>query len=186
MIGNAELSGTATIRIDGNDLTFGIRRQGSTYIYDKTNVSSPVFYQLDAWHENSHPYYWSKTFNLEAEIFDNVNANIELKTQVPAGTAAGNYTNYTTYTTFKAIAGAEYNFTPRGTAAATHYVWVRARSRGGITTGFNISLNGVSKFNVTCVRDTNWTWYRYDAGTNTQMTLTSLALSNQKLSNNTN
>ncbi|MBK9320650.1 MAG: hypothetical protein IPM91_18925 [Bacteroidetes bacterium] len=88
MIGNAELDDTATIRIDGNDLTFGIRRQGSTYIYDKTNASSPVFYQLDAWHENSHPYYWSKTFNLEAEIFDNVNANLELKTQVPAGTAA--------------------------------------------------------------------------------------------------
>lgn len=181
MTGNAELSGTATIKIDGNDLTFGIRRQGSTYIYDRTNLSSPVFYQLDAWHENSHPYYWSKTFNLEAEIFDNVNASLELKTQVPAGTVAGNYTNYTTYTTFKTVVGAEYNFTPRGTTAATHYVWVRARSRGGINTGFNISLNGVSKFNVTCVSDTNWTWYRYDAGNNAQMTLNSLPLSNQKL-----
>ncbi|MBK7965354.1 MAG: T9SS type A sorting domain-containing protein [Bacteroidetes bacterium] len=181
MMGNAELDGFATIKIDGNSLTFAIRRQGSTYIYDKTNVSSPVFYQLDAWHESTHPYYWSKTFNLEAEIFDNVNSNIELKTQVPAGTTAGDYRNYTTYTTFKTVSGAEYNFTPRGTTAATHYVWVKARSRGGVTTGFNISLNGTSKFNVTCVKDTNWTWYRYDAGTNAQMTLSNLALTNQKL-----
>jgi Secretion system C-terminal sorting domain len=181
MTGNAELDGFASIKIDGNNLTFAIRRQGSTYIYDRSNASSIVFYQLDAWHENTHPYYWSKTFNLEAEIFDNVNANIELKTQVPAGTVAGDYRNYTTYTTFKAVSPAEYNFTPRGTAAATHYVWVRARSRGGVNTGFNISINGASRFNVTCVQDTNWTWYRYDSGTNTPMTLTSLALTNQKL-----
>ena len=39
----------------------------------------------------------------------------------------------------------------------------------------------MSKFNVTCVSDTNWTWYRYDAGNNAQMTLNSLPLSNQKL-----
>ncbi|MBK9320649.1 MAG: hypothetical protein IPM91_18920 [Bacteroidetes bacterium] len=31
------------------------------------------------------------------------------------------------------------------------------------------------------VKDTNWTWYRYDAGTNAQMTLTNLPLTNQKL-----
>jgi len=181
MIGNAELESTATVKVDGTTLTFGIRRQGSTYIYDKTNASSAVFYQLDAWHENSHPYYWSKTFNLEAEIFDNVNTNLELKTQVPAGTTAGDYRNYTTYASFKAVSGAEYNFTPRGTAPATHYVWVRARSRGGVTTGFNISMNGVQTFNVSCVKDTNWLWYRYDSGNSAQMTLNNLALTNQKL-----
>lgn len=181
MMGNAELEGNATIKVDGNTLTFKIRRQGSTYIYDRTNTSAPVFYQLDAWHESTHPYYWSKTFNLEAEIFDNVNANLEIKTQVPAGTTAGDYTNYTTYTTFKTVTGAEYNFTPRGTTAANHYVWVKARSRGGVNTGFNISINGVSMFNVTCVKDSNWTWYRYDTGSNAQMTLTNLALTNQKL-----
>ncbi|MBL7923218.1 MAG: T9SS type A sorting domain-containing protein [Bacteroidia bacterium] len=181
MTGNAELEGDASIKIDGQTISFKIRRQGSTYIYDKTNVSAPVFYQLDAWHESTHPYYWSKTFNLEAEIFDNTSANFELKTQVPAGTTAGDYRNYTTYLTFKGATGAEYNFTPRGTTPTTHYVWVRARSRGGVSTGFNLSVNGTPTFSVTCITDTNWTWYRYNASNGAIMTLPNLALSNQKI-----
>lgn len=181
MQGNAELNGTATITIDGNTISFNIRRQGSTYIYDRTNASSPVFYQLDAWHEATHPYYWSKAFNLEAEIFDNVTTNIERKTQVPSGTAAGDYRNYTTYTTFKAVTGAEYNFVKRGTSAATHYVWVRARSRTGATTGFTLNLDGTINNSVTCVKDTAWTWYRYDASSGTQITYNNLAVGAHKL-----
>ncbi|MFN8153734.1 MAG: T9SS type A sorting domain-containing protein [Bacteroidia bacterium] len=181
MIGNAELSGSATVTIDGNTLTFNIRRQGSTYIYDRTNASAPVFYQLDAWHEATHPYYWSKTFNLEAEIFDNVNSNIELKTQVPAGTTAGDYRNYTTYTTFKAVSTAEYNFVVRGTSSSTHYVWVRARSRGGVNTGFSLSLDGTFNNSITCVKDTNWTWYRYDASSGTQITYSNLSVGAHRL-----
>lgn len=181
MIGNAELNGSATITIDGNTISFNIRRQGSTYIYDRTNASAPVFYQLDAWHEEKHPYYWSKVFNLEAEIFDNVNPNIELKTQVPAGTTPGDYRNFTTYTTFKTASSAEYNFVVRGTSPATHYVWVRARSRGGVNTGFSMSLNGIFNNSVTCVKDTNWTWYRYDASSGTQMTYANLAPGAYKL-----
>jgi hypothetical protein len=41
MIGNAETEGIATVTIDGQQLKFQVRRQGSTYIYDKTNASSP-------------------------------------------------------------------------------------------------------------------------------------------------
>lgn len=182
MAGNAELEGDATITIDGNRLTFKIRRQGSTYIYDRTNPNAPVFYQLDSWHENTHPYYWSKTFNLEAEIFDNVNSNLEIKTQVPAGTTAGDYRNYTSYITFKATSPAEYNFAVRGNAATTHFVWVRARSRGGVTTGFNLTLDGTQNHSVNCVRDTNWTWYRFNASNGQQITYTNLTVGSHKLS----
>lgn len=181
MNGNAELEGNATINLDGQALTFKIRRQGSTYIYDKTNAAAPVFYQLDAWHENTHPYYWSNNFQLEAEIFDNPGPNFELKTQLPAGTNPGDYRNYTTYLTFKSNSGAEYNFTPRGTQAVTHHVWIRARSRGGVNSGFNVSLDNVNLYTVNCVNDTNWNWYRYNASTGALMTFNNLSIANHKL-----
>ena len=181
MIGNAELEGDATIKLDGTTLSFKVRRQGSTYIYDKTNASAPVFYQLDAWHEATHPYYWSKTFNLEAELFDNSTSNVVLKTQVPAGTSAGDYRNYTTYVSWSAVAPVEYNFVPRGTSAVTHYVWVKARSRGGVVTGFSLSLDGTQSNSVTCVRDTNWTWYRYDASSGAQITYSNLSAASHRV-----
>ena len=49
MIGNAVLESDAIIKLNGSTLQFDIRRQGSTYIYDNTNPSIPVFYQLDGW-----------------------------------------------------------------------------------------------------------------------------------------
>lgn len=181
-VGNAELEGDANITIDGNKLSFKIRRQGSTYIYDRTNPSAPVFYQLDNWHENTHPFYWSKTFNLEAEVYDNVNTNLEIRTQVPQGAAAGDYRNYTSYITFKTVTPAEYNFAVRGSSPTTHYLWVRARSRGGVTTGFNTTLDGSQNHSITCVRDSNWTWYRFNASNGQQITYTNLSAGSHLLS----
>jgi len=44
------------------------RRQGSVYIYSEESTT-PVFYQIDAWHEYMHPWYWSKNIYLEAELY---------------------------------------------------------------------------------------------------------------------
>lgn len=55
------------------ELTFEIRLQGSTYIYDKSNVWNPsqcLFYQVDKWHESIHPERWTKDYQFEAEVFD--------------------------------------------------------------------------------------------------------------------
>lgn len=71
----------ATITLDGQSITFPIRKQGSVYMYDKTNAASPVFYQLDGWHESTHPAYWTRDFNIEAELLDNQNiAGYQIKT----------------------------------------------------------------------------------------------------------
>jgi Secretion system C-terminal sorting domain len=181
MVGNAPLSGVASIKLNGQTLKFNIRRQGSTYIYDNTNTASPVFYQLDLWHEETHPYYWSKNFNLEGELFDNTTStSAEIRTYVPAGTVSGDYTNFTSCVGFKSVGVVEYNFVPRGTAA-TQYVWVRARSKTGTNTGFTISLDGTTTNSITCVKDTNWTWYRYDATTSQAIAFANLSLVNHKL-----
>ncbi|MBL0070777.1 MAG: hypothetical protein IPP34_02605 [Bacteroidetes bacterium] len=176
MMGNAENEGVATITLDGQTLKFKVRRQGSTYIYDKTNASSPVFYQLDEWHEAKHPYRWIKDFNFEGELFDNTNANAIIKTSVPAGTTAGDYTNYTSYVTFTAASQVVYNFQPRMGNSSTMYLWVRARSKTGTSTGFNVTLNGGSSNTFDCIKDTNWVWYRFNTN-NAAVTFSGLTAS---------
>src|SRR5690606_28531969 len=64
--GNAAIESVTTIILEGRRVSFNIRRQGSMYIFDLSG-KQPVFYQLDKWHEYSHPYFWSGNFSLEAE-----------------------------------------------------------------------------------------------------------------------
>ncbi|HNT80428.1 MAG TPA: hypothetical protein PKH65_07070, partial [Bacteroidia bacterium] len=186
MAGSTQLNDVANVTIDGNNLKFNVRRQGSTYIYDRTVSTDPVFYQIDTWHENSHPSYWSKEFELEAELFDNNNNAVKLKTKLPSGTSAGDYTNYTTYVTYPTSQSTatvlEYNFTPRTSQQGTLYLWVRAKSKTGNATGLNISLDGGAAKSIGCITDTAWTWYRYDACTQQAISFTNLQLSAHKLS----
>jgi hypothetical protein len=162
MTGNAENSGIAQINLEGQTLKFEVRRQGSTYLYDVTNSASPVFYQLDKWHEATHPYNWSRDFKFEAELFDNTNSNISIRTTVPAGTPSGDYTNYTSFISFAAASDAIYYFQPRQNATGTYYLWVRARSLDGNSTGFTARVDGGTAHTFDCIRDTNWVWYRFN------------------------
>lgn len=144
LVGNTPYSETYELKdsLSGvlNGMKFEVRRQGSTYFYD---AGSHVFYQLDKWHERTHPSYWNKDFEIEAELndfsdFNNasgannlVDHSMSLKTQVPSGTAAGDYRNYTTYVEY-AASGAPtksyYYFEPRVTSGGKYFLWVRARA----------------------------------------------------------
>ncbi|HMT28072.1 MAG TPA: hypothetical protein PKD91_02210 [Bacteroidia bacterium] len=165
--GNVENEGVAKIVLDGQTVSFKVRRQGSTYIYDKSNAAAPVFYQLDGWHENTHPSRWSKDFNLEGELFDNTNSQVSIKTSVPAGTTAGDFTNFTSYVSWPDNtanpAPVEYHFSPRSGSNNELYVWIRARARGGVSTSMNVQVDNAASKSIGCISDTAWTWYRYDA-----------------------
>lgn len=167
MVGNAELENDATINLDGQTLSFKIRRQGSTYVYDNTNPAEPVFYQIDKWHERTHPSHWTNDFNLEGELFDNNNTQVQIRTEVPSGAQAGDFREFTSYvmwpdnvTTPQAV---EFNFNPRNATNNTYYIWVRARSRGGVTTSMEVKVDNGTGRTIGCISDTAWTWYRYDA-----------------------
>jgi len=150
--GNAELESNATITLDGQQLTFKIRRQGSVYVYDKT-VTPAIFYQLDSWHESTHPWYWSKSFNIEAELFDN-NITAIYKTE-----NIGN--NYTTFTTgVNSTSTLEYNFNVR--LQSTYYLWIKAKSIDGTNGSLNIGLDNQPIKTIGCISDTNWVWYSYE------------------------
>lgn len=180
MAGNAALESTAIITLDGQQLKFKVRRQGSTYIYDKTVSSAPVFYQLDEWHDYKHPYLWTKDLNYEAENFETGNSNVLIKTSVPAGTPAGDFTNFTSYISFNAVTDVTFNVEPRGTATANYYLWVRARSKNGTSTGLTVKLNGLNPKTMDCIKDTAWIWYRFD-NSNSAIVYNALALQNHVL-----
>lgn len=75
LIGNAPLSDVITVNVDGNNLTFPVRQQGSMYVFDNS-TGSPIFYQLDGWHEFKHPWYWNKSsISLEAELCEEALTN---------------------------------------------------------------------------------------------------------------
>lgn len=178
--GNVPAESVATIILDGQTLKFKVRKQGSVYIYDKTNATAPVFYQLDEWHESTHPWYWSKDFIFQAELFDASN-NASIKTDIPS--TSGDYSNFSTYLTFNGIGTVEYNFQPR--TQDNQYVWVRARSVDGTKTGFNIKLDnsGTDKA-INCIVDTNWGWYRvYDQWVVDKYVKTNLVFNNVTASN---
>lgn len=60
------------VKIDLGHISIKVnaRRQGSVYIYSEEGPAT-TFYQLDGWHQYMHPYYWSKTVSLEAELYAN-------------------------------------------------------------------------------------------------------------------
>ncbi|MEO8146833.1 MAG: T9SS type A sorting domain-containing protein [Bacteroidia bacterium] len=178
-MGSTEVESTATIALDGQTVKFKVRRQGSTYIYD--NTASPAkFYQLDGWHEYSHPANWSRNFEIEGELFDNNNSSLAIKTYVPAGTVAGDYTNFTSCAGFTTATDAKYNFSMRELNPTTYYFWVRARSKSG-STGLDIKMDGVSSGSINCITDTNWTWYRINSNTTQPIVFTSLSINNHEL-----
>lgn len=181
MKGNTELEDDAQMILDGQTLKFKVRRQGSTYYYDNTNTSAPVFYQLDSWHETTHPYYWTKDFKIEAELFDNTNTNVAVKTERPNGTAAGDFRNFTSYLSFSTASEVQYNFQPRGLTASTYHVWVRARSKDGSLTGMTVKLDNGANQSIGCVNSTAWQWYRYDAATLLAIKYNNVSLQNHVL-----
>lgn len=163
MQGNSELEGDAKIDLDGQEIQFKVRRQGSTYVYDYSNPLQPVFIQLDAWHEASHPSRWSKDFNFEAELFDNAPTAVTTKTVRPSGSANGDYRDFTTFVGFTSPSSSstlEYNFTTKN--SPNYYLWVRARSNNGSSTGLSAAVGSTQK-SIGCISDTAWQWYSLDA-----------------------
>lgn len=158
--GEEEVSGN--VYIDHDLLKINFREQGSTYIYDKTDSLHIVFYQLDGWHEDKHPYYWSRNFDFEAELHDDSN-RVHLRTEQPPGVAPGNYTHFTTYVYFTSNAEAQqplqFNFEPRASDTAVYYIWVRARSSSPKGSGLKVSIDEEPAYEVKDVSSEEFRWY---------------------------
>lgn len=160
--GSGEEDVSGNISIDHDLLKINFREQGSTYIYDKTDPEHIVFYQLDGWHEDKHPYYWSRNFDFEAELHDDSN-RVHLRTEQPPGVAPGNYTHFTTYVYFTSNAEAQqplqFNFEPRASDTAVYYIWVRARSSSPKGSGLKLAIDEEPAYEVKDVSPEEFRWY---------------------------
>jgi hypothetical protein len=124
-----------SISIDGHDLSFIVRRQGSVYIYEKAKDGSFIFYQLDGWHENAHPEYWTQDVCLEAELADYGLSTDEIHTET-AG-SPGDYTQFTAYVSASHSKEYSSRFELRDTVQANYFIWVRYKGQGSVSFGLD-------------------------------------------------
>lgn len=160
--GDAPLEAETTIRLEGQAIRFISRRQGSTYIYDLRNANAPVFYQLDGWHEASHPSRWKREFLLEAELADLSAAGSFIRTE-RYGNDAGDFTRFTSFTGFSSEHDTlTFAFEPREGWPRAYYIWIRARVKDR-SSRLSVSVDN-EKAQSENVKDKSWKWYRVSAG----------------------
>lgn len=162
---------TENVNIDGDKLKISLRKQGSTYIYNKSDPSNIVFYQLDKWQEATHPYYWSKDFDFEAELCDDT-THFHLKTERPADAKENDYTNFTTYVcfdrNFKKQHEINFHFEPRNDSGF-YYVLIHARSSSANPNKYsslNFSLDNKTPLEIKNIGKPEFVWYYYKVGAN--------------------
>ncbi len=166
MMGAVADTAPVTITLAGAPISFDIRPEGSVYLFDNTTPGTPVFYQLDKWHERKHPYRWSNDFAVEAEMYDSGSASIKTE---GAGVATKNFTsgNYDTYIN-PTTGTTSYTVEPRnpsgGNAIETRYFWYRALSTSGAATA-NVSMNGANTKSLSTTA-TTYSWCNKDAAGN--------------------
>jgi len=156
-------STTETLRVTA-------RAQGSVYVLDAA-ATPPTLVQLDAWHESTHPAYWSTDFAIEAEVDDGrtsaAGTSLVTRTERAMGSSEWDFGAATTYLAASAPGFAElppgmaprasYVFSPR--SDTTYAVWVRARTRARAGT-VRVSLDDGPSESLGCVREAAWTWVR--------------------------
>lgn len=182
--GNSPLNDLATINLNGETLKFPIRRQGSTYMYDKSGAS-PIFYQLDEWHEYKHPEWWSKDFKFDAEVYDNAVSTSAIGTEDASGAVItnGDYSSFTSFVSGTANTF-EFKFIPR--QQTTYKLYIRARlktSTSGVAQPITIQLSKTGSPIITnqlgCIEDHDWKWYTADASTGTGISYSNVSAANE-------
>lgn len=144
-----------SITVDDMQISFEIGKQGSTYILDLSD-KNPVFYQLDGWHEASHPAYWSKNIVLEAELPDNKSA-AKLMLNTEKNGKGLDFTNFVTSVVFSSNSGpAEYDFSPRKNTPL--YCFVRVKNTGN--SNGKLQLKSGSSTADVLITDKNWKYIR--------------------------
>ena len=162
-IGQVEAEKAVTIYLGTDTLTFFARKQGSVYIYDKT-TSPATFYQLDGWHESTHPSRWTKDFIMEAENWDNTDDVV--RSRITSGNTGKDYTTYTTVATVSNKKyPLRYDFQPRGVVNQTYYLWIKAATLAPGTVRLNITLDGGPAQYID-ITGTTQTWYHLTTANN--------------------
>jgi len=114
------------------------RRQGSVYVYNEENKQA-TFYQIDAWHQYMHPYYWDKNILLEAELYSN-----KIVTQANKN---DDYTHFSSYATI--TSSIEIPFTIQGKTKSVKRIalWIKNVANSNTLT-IQLNRNSIAKLNI--------------------------------------
>jgi len=153
--GNTPLIADAKISLTGSTVQFKTRRQGSVYFFEK---NTNTFFQLDGWHEYTHPQRWSKDFVFEGELSERTP---QFKTYDNTGHDYRN--SYTVAHWSGSVDSLVYTFENRNDT--TLYFWVRARVKTvGDTVNLRVWMDGLTVDTIKNITDTTWYYYRLDQG----------------------
>lgn len=171
-------SSTAIVGIDhdGNtgtalrDLHLDARVQGNVYVADFSTTPATVI-QLDAWHEETHPNWWSNDLMFDAEVFDAAN-DMEIHSEAP-GAASDDFRGLTGYVRVAASRAAEtfegslasaptieVDLEPR--ADTTYQVWARVRTSSATPASVYVWADSDvgSAQQAGCAATGGWAWVR--------------------------
>jgi hypothetical protein len=148
--------------IIGEDFSVGSRRQGSVYMYDKTDPNNILFYQLDGWHQWQHPQHWDSNFLLETELFDDANTPI-LTTDKNGGTN-NDYSKAFTHVGYAGGGYYTYKIEPKIDQTPKEYhIFIRAKTYlagAGGTVSINVSGGATLQTATTLSCGADWYWYK--------------------------
>ncbi|MFT4015873.1 MAG: hypothetical protein QM668_02820 [Agriterribacter sp.] len=134
--GNARLTDTTAITLEGKKIQFEIRRQGSMYVLDMSGKEA-IFYQLDKWHEYTHPYFWNKNYVTEAEEYNG-------KKDIFTESKSASCVNYISFIRISGKDTLSYSVSNRE-RLKYKTIRIRCRKSGANPSGINI-LNGSNKY----------------------------------------
>lgn len=154
--GNVPQEKKTTIELDGRQVSFVIRRQGSMYVLDLSELQ-PVFYQVDGWHQYQHPYYWGRDLGIEGEAFIR-NANLYT---IYKSTANHSGLDFSEFTSFARLDG-KYSipvcaswFRRQG-----HFMSAKIKART-FKPSTRVLVNGRQVKKIDTVSE-DWSWYVVD------------------------
>lgn len=160
--GNGDHERNVMITLANDPVHFQVRRQGSTYIFDKS-VNPPLFIQLDRWHEWKEPYWWCRDFLFDAEVADTA-SGFNLHTETANAVSQYDFRNFTSFIAYSNGGFSEYAFLVRDSLDQdTLYPWIRARISSG-SAQIDLNMDGNQIRTVSGVNSPNWEWYRPDSG----------------------
>ncbi len=142
---------TVTIPFNNQELTFDIRKQGSVYVYEILQDGRNIFYQLDTWHESTHPDYWSKDFLFEAEVNDAPLASEYIYTE---SDTIHHYHQFTSFVKLSHTHKLTYQFIPRDSLHTPTHIWIRYRGNGKLESTLNHQKSDCTNLKST----SHWKW----------------------------
>jgi hypothetical protein len=156
------------IKIGNETLILNANRQGSVFIFDKSQNPS-ILYQLDAWHQYQHPDRWSTCWKNDAEVFDKAVSNQIIKSTYKQIGNIIDARNLIAYIRLNEHDWVNYLIAGRDIQHLQEkkFVWLKVKSEAASTVSVKVNTN---EKKLAVKKSADWIWI-YVALANTDLDL---------------